>query len=147
MGACGWHASHNEGLWQRRGEPRRGSLRTQPRAALRPCVHPPTPHSGGTTGRRGFRGAHWHRGLTGELLPQGSAVRMARTTEHSARGKLLSGYACRSLLRECAPFPKSQVFPSSALSPSPPVNELPPPFQATCNNAPFSLTAGDLSVS
>ena len=55
-------------------------------------------------------------------------MRTVRTTEHSARGKLLSWglLATASFLHECATFPKSQVFPSSAHPPSPPANELPP---------------------
>lgn len=76
-------------------------------------VYPPAPRSGCTPrAAKRFRGAHRHKGLTADPLPQGSAVRTVRTTEHSAWGKLLSwGLLATASSVNALHFQRAKYFP------------------------------------
>lgn len=76
-------------------------------------VCPPAPRSGCTPrAAKRFRGAHRHKGLTADRLPQGSAMRTVRTTEHSAQGKLLSwGLLATASSVNVLHFQRAKYFP------------------------------------
>lgn len=99
---------------------------------------------GHSTGHRGFRGAHWPKALTAEPPPQDSAVRMVRTTEHAARGKLLSqGMHAAASSVNVLHFQRAKYFPV-LVSPCSPSQRTPTAFSSHLQQRSFFTHSGRL---